>query len=129
MRAVLEGGHLAEAQLVEDPAGLLVPEVVSHLALQVGQGLKRGGRELGCEGQGLKARDETVAAEDGHEPGQPGGRQGAGDQGRHEDVGPGGEDVGQAEELQIGEQTIHGAATISFTRSSAVWAAWSGSST
>ena len=34
MRPLLEGGHLAEAQLVQDPAGLLVAEVVAARPLQ-----------------------------------------------------------------------------------------------
>ena len=47
----------------------------SSVGLQLGERRERVARELGPEQQRLQARDERVAAEHGHEPRHPGGRQ------------------------------------------------------
>ena len=75
MRPLLEGGHLPVAQLVQDPPGILVAEVVQSGSLPFPERSKRGGGELGRERERLEAREDAVPAEHGHEPGQAGGRQ------------------------------------------------------
>ena len=65
-----EHGELAEAQLVQDLAGLGVAEVVELDGLPGGQGEERRARELGTHGQRLVARDQAVPPEQRHEPGQ-----------------------------------------------------------
>ena len=75
VRPLLEGGHLAEAQLVQDAARVLVAEVVAARPLPEAQGGQRGARQVGVERQRLQAGEDAVAPEHGHEPGQPGGRQ------------------------------------------------------
>ena len=75
MRPLLEGGHLAEAQLVQDAARVLVAEVVAARPLPQSQGHQRRPRELRRERQRLEAGEDAVAAEHGHEPRQAGGRQ------------------------------------------------------
>jgi hypothetical protein len=55
MGSLLEGGHLAVAQLVEDPAGVLVAEVVQAGALakpELAQG--RGGKLTGANGSACR---------------------------------------------------------------------------
>ena len=84
VRRVLEGGHLAEAQLVRDLAGLRVAEGVVSAGLEQGQRPQRRGRQLGHERQRLEAGDQAVATEDGHEPGQARRGQRAEDDGRAE---------------------------------------------
>ena len=76
VRALLEGGELAVAHLVEDAAGVLVPEVVEACPLAGTEGPQRGGGQVGREGQRLEAGEDAVAAEHGHEPRQAGSRQG-----------------------------------------------------
>src|SRR5262245_31906655 len=75
VRALLEGGQLAVTQLVQDPAGILVPEIVEPRPLPLAEREQRGARQLGRERQGLEAREDAVAAEHRHEPGQTRGRQ------------------------------------------------------
>ncbi len=75
MRPFLEGGHLAVAHLVQDPAGILVAEVVNPGALAFCECLQRRRGEFGSEREGLQASEDAVPAEDRHEPGQPSGRQ------------------------------------------------------
>ena len=75
VRPLLEGGHLAEAQLVQDAAGVLVAEVVAARPLPQAERDERRPRELGRERQRLQAGEDAVAAEHRHEPGQPGRRQ------------------------------------------------------
>ena len=75
VRPLLERGHLAEAQLVEDAAGVLVAEVVAARPLPEAERDQRRLRELGRERQRLQAGEDAVAAEHRHEPGQPGRRQ------------------------------------------------------
>ena len=75
VRALLERGHLAVAHLVEDPAGILVAEVVEPHALPVAERAKRRRGELRRERQRLQAREDAVAPEHRHEPGQAGSRQ------------------------------------------------------
>ena len=72
VRALPARGELAEAQLVEDLAGLLLVEVVALLGLAGGEHAQRGGRQPGQVGQRLEARDQAVAAEQRHEPRQSG---------------------------------------------------------
>jgi hypothetical protein len=68
-------GQLAEAQLVQDLARLGVTQVVHLGRLLCGERAQRGPGQLRHERQGLVAGQQAVAAEQGHEPGQPGGRQ------------------------------------------------------
>ncbi len=75
VRTLLERRHLAVAHLVEDPARVLVTEVVDAAALPVPERAQRRRRELGRERQRLQAREDAVPAEHRHEPGQAGGRQ------------------------------------------------------
>ena len=67
--------RLPAAQLVDDLPRLGVDRRVVLGRLQLGEHLERAARELGAEEQRLQARDERVAAEDGHEPRHPGGGQ------------------------------------------------------
>ena len=76
MRTLLERRQLAVAHLVEDPAGVLVPEVIDAASLPVAESLQRARGELGREREGLEAREDAVAAEHGHEPRKSRGRQG-----------------------------------------------------
>ncbi len=64
------------AQFVQDLPGLRVPEVVPGGGLLSAKGQQRGPGQLGYERDGLIAGDETVPAEQSHEPWQAGGRQG-----------------------------------------------------
>ena len=66
---------LAVPHLVDDLARLGVDRRIVLGRLQLGEHLERGARQLGPEEQRLQARDQRVAAEDGHEPRHPGGRQ------------------------------------------------------
>ena len=75
MRPLLEGGHLAVTELVQDAARILVAEVVQSDSLPFPERAKRRGCELGRERERLEAREDAVPAEHGHEPGQAGGRQ------------------------------------------------------
>ena len=72
VRTLLERRHLAVAHLVEDSPGVLVAEVVDAAALPVSEGEQRRRRELRRERQRLEAREDAVAAEHRHEPGQAG---------------------------------------------------------
>src|SRR6266568_5021375 len=73
LRALLEGGHFAEAQFVDDLARLLIAEIVHAHALTDGEIEQGALGQLGCEGQRLKAGDQAVTPEDRHKPGKPGG--------------------------------------------------------
>ena len=75
VRPLLERRQLPVAHLVEDPAGILVAEVVDPAALPGAEHAQCGGGELGRERQRLQAREDAVAPEHGHEPRQAGGRQ------------------------------------------------------
>ena len=75
MRPLLKSRHLAEAQLVQDAAWVLVAEVVAARPLPEAEGHQRGARQLGGERQRLQAGEDAVAPEHRHEPRQPGGRQ------------------------------------------------------
>ena len=75
MRLEPELGQLAHPQLVQDLARLHVPEVVALGGLEVGEGQERALRQPRTEGHRLKGREDGVAAEQGEEPGQAGGRQ------------------------------------------------------
>ena len=70
VRPLLEGRHLAVAHLVEDPARVLVAEVVDARALALAERAQRRRGELRRERQRLQAREDAVAAEHGHEPRQ-----------------------------------------------------------
>jgi hypothetical protein len=72
VRPLLERRHLAVAHLVEDAARVLVAEVVDAAALPVPEGLQGRRGQLGRERQRLQAGEDAVAAEHGHEPGEPG---------------------------------------------------------
>ena len=74
VRSLLERGHLAVPHLVEDPAWILVAEVVDATSLPVPERLDGRRCELRREGQRLQAREDAVAAEHGHEPRQAGSR-------------------------------------------------------
>src|SRR5260370_12490449 len=75
MRALLEGSHLAEAQLVKNFARLLIAEIVHPRALK-GRQIEQGAlRQDGRKGQRLPTGDQAITPEDGHEPRQPCGRQ------------------------------------------------------
>ena len=65
--------------LVDDLAGLGVDRRVVFGRLEGGENTERVARELRPEEERLQARDERVAAEDGHEPGHPRGGKLAGD--------------------------------------------------
>ena len=75
VRPFLERGELAVAHLVKDAARVLVPEVVELRSLPGGQSSQRGRREVRREGQRLKAGEDRIAAEQGHEPGKSCGRE------------------------------------------------------
>jgi hypothetical protein len=60
---------------MEDPAGVLVPEVVPTAALPVAQHAQGRGGQLGRERERLEAGEDAVAAEHRHEPRQTCGRQ------------------------------------------------------
>ena len=77
VRPLLERGHLAVAHLVQDPARVLVAEVVDARSLPLAERAQRRRRELGRERQRLQAREDAVAAEHRHEPGQARGGQAA----------------------------------------------------
>ncbi len=70
MRPLFEGRHLAETELVQDLARLLVAERIVRLRLEKRKRAQRRRRELAAEGQGLEAGNEAVAPEERHEPGQ-----------------------------------------------------------
>ena len=72
-------GALAVPNLVDDLAGLGVGVRVVLARLQLGEHRERVLRQLGAEEERLQARDQRVAAEDGHEPRHAGGRELAGD--------------------------------------------------
>src|SRR5262249_27955406 len=74
MRALLECGELAPAQLVHDPARLLVAEIVPDQPLPHAEDRQRRPRQLVAERQRLQAGEQTVATEYGHEPWETGGR-------------------------------------------------------
>ena len=75
VRTLLERGELAVTHLVEDPARVLVAEVVGPRALPHPEFRERRRGKFGRERQGLQAGEDAVASEHGHEPGQAGGRQ------------------------------------------------------
>ena len=68
MGALTEMRELAEPDLVEDLAGLLVPEVVDLLALPGGEHPEGRLGQFGRERQRLVAGDDAVPAEQRHEP-------------------------------------------------------------
>src|SRR5258708_37715705 len=69
MRALLEGSHLAEAQLVNNFARLLIAEIVHPRALK-GRQIEQGAlRQDGRKRQRLPTGDHAITPEDGHEPG------------------------------------------------------------
>jgi hypothetical protein len=68
VRPLLERRHLPVAHLVQDPARILVAEIVQADALPVAERAQRGRRELGGERKRLQARENAVATEHGHEP-------------------------------------------------------------
>src|SRR5690606_13154074 len=70
-----EVSQLTIAQLMQDLARLRVPEVVNLDRLVRTEGEQGGPGQLWYERDGLQARDETVPAEQGHEPRQARGRQ------------------------------------------------------
>ena len=70
MRALFERRQLAVAHRVQDPAGILVAEVVQAHALPVPERTQRCRGELGREGKRLQASEDAVPAEHGHEPGE-----------------------------------------------------------
>jgi hypothetical protein len=72
VRPLFERRHLAVPHLVEDPAGVLVAEVVGPHALPVAERDQRRRGKLRRERQRLQAREDAVAAEHRHEPRQPG---------------------------------------------------------
>src|SRR5262249_25466764 len=72
---LLEPAELPVARLVEDPARVLVAEVVAPGPLPVAEDPQRRRRELRDERERLQAREDRVAAEHRHEPRQPGGGQ------------------------------------------------------
>ena len=74
VRALLEGGELPEAELVQDLPRLGVSERVVALRLEEGERHERRLREVGDERKGLVARDQAVPAEERHEPGKARGR-------------------------------------------------------
>ena len=57
---------------MQDPAGILVAEVVEAAALPVSEREERRRGELGRERQRLQACEDAVSAEHRHEPGKPG---------------------------------------------------------
>ena len=69
------GGDPAHPQLVHDLARLGVAHIVALPGLQRGQRLQRAHRQRRAQRQRLVGGDQRVAAEHGHEPGQPGRRQ------------------------------------------------------
>ncbi len=73
VRPLLEGGQLPVAHLVQDPAGILVAEIVDARALARAELAKRGRGQLGRERKRLQAGEDAVAAEHGHEPREAGG--------------------------------------------------------
>ena len=77
-------GEFTVTQLVHDLAGFGIAEIVAFLRLPATQHFQRSARELRIDQNILDRNDQTVAAEWGHEPRQPGGGQknhvvGAGD--------------------------------------------------
>ena len=72
MGPLLECGQLAVAHLVQDPAGVLVAEVVDPGPLPLPEHAKRRCRQLRGEGQSLQAGEDAVTTEHGHEPRQAG---------------------------------------------------------
>ncbi len=75
VRLLADDRELAVADLVQDPARLLVAEVVHLRALQLTQQMQRAAGEVGADPERLQGRDQRVAAEERHEPRKPGGRQ------------------------------------------------------
>jgi hypothetical protein len=76
VRPLAEVGQLAVAQLVQDLARLGVAEVVPRGRLVRAEGEQCGPGQLRHERDRLVTGDEAVPAEQGHEPGQSGRRQG-----------------------------------------------------
>src|SRR5829696_3496255 len=70
MRPLLEGCHLPVAHLMQDPARVLVAEVVKPGALAQSQFSKCCRRQLRGERQCLQAGEDAVATEHRHEPRQ-----------------------------------------------------------
>src|SRR6188768_3057581 len=75
MRTLTERCHLPVSHLVQDPARVLVAEVVDSSALAETELAQRRGRELRVERQCLQTREQTVASEHRHEPRQAGRRE------------------------------------------------------
>ena len=69
-----QGREFAAAEFVEDFAGFGVAVGVALMGLPGAEDFEGGAGKVGIEGDGLQADDEGVAAEECHEPGQPGGR-------------------------------------------------------
>src|SRR5436190_2312297 len=77
MRPLLECRELAVTHLVQDPPGILVPEVVHPRSLPLTERAQGRRGQLGRERQRLQAREDAVPAEHRHEPRQTGRRQAA----------------------------------------------------
>ena len=75
VRLQSEHGQLAEPDLVQHPAGLLVPEVVRLGALERRERQQRPSREARTEAHRLQGGDERVSPEEREEPRQAGRRQ------------------------------------------------------
>ena len=66
---------LAAAHFVQDPAGLLISEVVHPPALQSAEQVERSAREPGADPERLQRGNQRVPPEERHEPGQAGCRE------------------------------------------------------
>ena len=75
MRLLAQLRQLAAADLVQDPAGLLVAEVVDARALQGAEQVKRAACKPRADPERLQGRDQRVPAEERHEPREPGCRE------------------------------------------------------
>ncbi len=76
MRPLAEVGQLSESKLVQDLARLRMAEVVNLLRLASGEHPQCSSRQLRHKGQRLITRDQAIAPEKSHEPGQARGGQG-----------------------------------------------------
>ena len=74
VRHQLELGELAQAEFVHDLARLGIAIIVALGRLQRAEHVERPARKVGTDESGLQRDDQAVAAEQGHEPWQPGGR-------------------------------------------------------
>ena len=68
MRLLALDGKLSPAELMQDPARFFVPEVIDLLSLQGTEELERAPCQLRTDPDGLQGSDESVSAEEGHEP-------------------------------------------------------------